>query len=108
MATSAGPAEEQHPGADSQAAPRPGWDSTPYYTGRVIVVIIAIYLLTFGRRMLRPNVILPLAAAFTIVVGPMFAVNGWYVIHAMLGQSAIEYSSTIVGSRTTRFETTSY
>jgi hypothetical protein len=74
-----------------------------YYTGRVIVVIIAIYLLTFGRRMLRPNVILPLAAAFTIVVGPLFAVNRWYEIHAMFGQSAIEYSSTIVGSRTTRF-----
>ena len=74
-----------------------------FYTGRVIVVVIAIYLLTFGRRMLRPNVIVPLAMGFVVVVGPMFAVSRWNVIDAMLGQSAIEYSSTIVGSRTTRF-----
>jgi hypothetical protein len=73
-----------------------------YYTGRVIVVVIAVYLLTFGRRMLRPNVILPLAMGFVVVVGPMFAVSKWNVIHTMLGQSAIDYSSTIVGSRTTR------
>ncbi len=74
-----------------------------FYPGRTVVVIMALYLLTFGRRSIRPATVLPLGLGFVALVGPLFAVDGWYVIDKMFGVSAIAYDEGIVGPRITRF-----
>lgn len=74
-----------------------------FYAGRAAVVVIALYLLTFGRRSLRPTTVLPLGLGFIALVAPMFAVDGWYVVDRMFESSTVAYPEEIVGPRATRF-----
>lgn len=64
------------------------------------VIIVSLFMLTFGIRAFRPAVFLPLAAGFILLALPLFATDGPIrVFHQMFGQSAIDYSSTITGDR---------
>ncbi len=74
-----------------------------FYSSRAAIVIIALYLLTFGRRGVRPQVVLSIGAGFLLLVAPIFAVNKLDVIRAMSDQSVVGYDKSFVGEITTRF-----
>ena len=62
-----------------------------YPSARFAIVIMAIYLLTFGLKSIRPATVLPIALAFAVVVGPMFAVEGWDVVDVGEGGTLLSY-----------------
>ncbi|HZP57386.1 MAG TPA: glycosyltransferase family 39 protein [Dehalococcoidia bacterium] len=77
-----------------------------FESGRAAVIVVAAWMLTFGWRVFRPSVFVPLAAGFIILALPLFAADGpRHVIDQMFGQSAVKYSSTITGDRIERFKT---
>jgi len=64
------------------------------FSGRATILIIVLFLLTFGVHKLRPRTVLPLAISFAAVAAPIFAVDGWDVIAAMWERSAAAYEVT--------------
>ena len=58
-----------------------------FFSGRAAIVILALVVVFLGRKRWRPQLVLPLAAGFVMAVGPLFAVDGWYVISEMRGVS---------------------
>jgi 4-amino-4-deoxy-L-arabinose transferase-like glycosyltransferase len=59
-----------------------------FFSARVAIVILALVVLSLSLRRWRWSLILPPALGFIIVVVPIFAVDRWEVIDAMLDQSA--------------------
>ena len=74
-----------------------------YFTGRITIVVIVIYMLTLGPKVLRRGSVAPLALGFVGLVAPLFAVNGHNVVDAMLSQSTISHAAGDTGPRVTRF-----
>jgi len=71
-----------------------------FESARAGVVIVSLFMLSFGIRAFRPAVFLPLAAGFILLALPLFATDGPIrVLHQMFRVSAIGYSSTITGDR---------
>ncbi len=71
-----------------------------FESARAGVIIVSLFMLTFGIRSFRPAVFLPLAGGFILLALPLFATDGFSrVLHQMFGQSAVGYSSTITGDR---------
>lgn len=60
-------------------------------SARLAIVIMAIYLLTFGLKSIRPATVLPIALSFAAVVGPMFAVERWDVVNVGSGGTLFSY-----------------
>ncbi len=67
-----------------------------FFSGRAAIVIVAVVLLTLGRRGLRPGVLAAIGAGFVMMVLPMFAANGWAVISEMLNQSAANVDAPLM------------
>lgn len=71
-----------------------------FESGRAAVVVVAVFMLTFGLRAFRPAVFLPLAGGFILLALPLFAADGpYHVFDQMFGQSAVSYSSSVTGDR---------
>ncbi len=68
-----------------------------FYSSRAAIVIIGLYLITLGRRGLRPQVVLPVGVGFLLLVAPMLVVNRLDVFRAMGDQSLIGYDQSFVG-----------
>lgn len=73
-----------------------------FFAGRAIILIVMLYMVSLGPRSLTPRTVIPVVLGFGVMVGPMFASDGWYVIDRMFEFSAAGYSEEVVGSRTTR------
>jgi hypothetical protein len=73
-----------------------------FFAGRAIIVMVMVYLVSLGPRSLTPRTLVPVVLGFGVMVGPMFASDGWYVIDRMFEFSAVGYSEVVVGSRETR------
>lgn len=70
---------------------------------RIAIVIMAIYMLTFGRKSIRLATVLPIAVSFVAMVGPLFAVERWNAVASMPGGTALGYgSASVVGDRLDR------
>ena len=61
-----------------------------YFSGRAVIIILALAVLFLGRKRWRPELVLPLAIGFVLAVGPLFAVDGWNVIDEMQARSQAE------------------
>jgi len=73
-----------------------------FYSSRAAIVILALYLVTLGRRGLRPRDLVPLAWGFVLFVAPMFAVDRLDVFNRMTEQSVVGYDSSTVGEMAQR------
>ena len=61
-----------------------------FFSARVGIVILALFILTMGVRWWRPAFVGPVALGFTFLVVPIFAVDKMEVIDAVLRSSATE------------------
>jgi hypothetical protein len=74
-----------------------------FLASRATIIIVGLYLLTFGLRGLRPKTLLPIAIGFAMVAAPIFTLHGWDVIEATTSQSAAGYEAGVTGDRILRF-----
>jgi 4-amino-4-deoxy-L-arabinose transferase-like glycosyltransferase len=72
------------------------------FSARATILIIGFFMLTLGRKGLRPEKLVPIAVGFALVVAPMFSIHGWDVIDQMIKQSAAE-AGEAAGHRVERF-----
>jgi hypothetical protein len=73
-----------------------------YFTGRITVVVIAVYVLTLGWRAIGRGTPIPLGLGFLTGFAPLWAVNRWGVIDAMLSQSTVSTQDSDSADRLAR------